>query len=120
MLAEEFVDGLVAAIGGARADRKRRGHEHPACRRIAIRQVFDDLQRRDRVQFGAPDGAGRPHAEEPLRMQRLDYGVGKASFTVAEFGVFIGDGRNLFRPLRQAVRVFHGDSSQSKMRIRFA
>ena len=39
------LDRRIAEVRGAGADRERRGHQHPTRRRIAVRDVLDDLER---------------------------------------------------------------------------
>ena len=97
--AEQFGDRFVAEVGRAGADRERRRHQHPARRRVAVRDALEDFERRDRVQLGAvADRPRHPHAEEALAVQRLDDGRREMSLSIAVFCVFVGDRRNGFGP----------------------
>jgi hypothetical protein len=63
---------------------QRRGHQHPACGRIAVRHVLDDLERRHGVELEpAAQRARRPHAEQPFAVQRFGDRLGELAELLA-------------------------------------
>ena len=109
--AEQLVDGRIAEVRGAGADGEGRGHQHPSCGGVAVGQVLDHFERRDRVELGAAANRARhPHSEEPVAMQRLDDWRRQASLFVTSRGMLVGEGGD--GGARAAPSRVHGRSSQ--------
>jgi hypothetical protein len=97
---EELLDRRIAEIRSARADRERGRHQHPTRRGIAVRDVLDDLERAHGIELGAADRLRRPHAEQPLVVQRLDDGLGELAVLVSVLGMLVSERTDAFCTLR--------------------
>ena len=105
LVPEQLRHGLVTQIRPASPGRERRGHQHPAGRRVAVGHRLEDLQRRQRRQLGAAaQRAGHPHPQQPFAVERLHHRRRQPPFPVAGLRALAGDGRHRLGPFQHAVQ----------------
>ena len=94
---EDLLDGLVAEVRGAGADRQPGGHEDPAGGRLAVRHGLDDLEGGEGVELQAAERLRHPQAVEAGLVQRVVDVLRELPELLALGRLLVGELRDLAR-----------------------